>query len=128
MSSDNGKPQTVDLEYVRSYVAGLKKASWAECREKRHAFPDTTRISLVDPEDDSIVERMVRCRRCSVKRIETLLVDNTTRTARRVAVRYEGHPEGYLMEPGHGRLDSEGLEIIRYENLFNEMQRQAGKR
>lgn len=128
MSSDNGKPQAVDLEFVRSYVAGLKKAAWAECRENRHSFPDRSRISLIDPDDDSVVERMKRCRRCGVKRIETLHINNVTRTAHRVDVRYEDHPEGYLLEPGHGRLDSEGLEIIRYENLYNEMQRQAGGR
>lgn len=128
MSSDSDKPQTVDLEYVRSYVAGLKKAAYAECRENLHAFSDRPRISLVDPDDDSVVERTKRCRRCGVRRIETLHVDNANQTARRVAVRYEGHAEGYLMEPGHGRLDSDGRDIIRYQNLFNEMQRQAGAR
>ncbi len=126
MSIDNGKPQTVDLDYVRTYVAGLKKAAWGECRENRHAFPDRARISLVDPDDDSVVERTKKCRRCNVKRIETLHVNNTARTARQVAVRYEDHPEGYLLEPGHGRLDGDGRDIIRYENLYNEMQRQAG--
>jgi hypothetical protein len=128
MTDNNGKTQTVDLDFVRTYVAGLNKSAWAECRENRHGFPDRSKVSLVDPDDDSVVERMKKCRRCGVRRIETLAVDNINRTAVQLAVRYEGHPEGYLLEPGHGRLDSDGFSIIRYENLFNEMQQQAGRR
>lgn len=127
MSSENGKPQAVDLDYIRDYVAGLRRPGWAQCREGHHSYPDQSKTSLVDPDDDSVVERMKRCRRCGVRRIETLAVDNANRTASRIAVRYENHPEGYLMERGHGRLDSEGRDIIRYENLFNEMQRQADR-
>lgn len=125
-NNDSDKPQTIDLNYVRTYVAGLKNAAHAKCRENRHAFPDRPKISLPDPQDDSVVEVMKKCRRCHVKRTETLHVDHVNRTAHRFAVKYEGHAEGYLMEPGHGRLDSEGLGVIRYENLYNEVQRQAG--
>jgi hypothetical protein len=128
MSSINDKPQGVDLEYVRNYLAGLKRPAWAQCREGHHSYPDKSRVSLVEPDDDSVVERTKKCRRCGVLRIETLHVDNASRTARRVNVRYENHPDGYLMEPGHGRLDSDGRNIIRYENLYNEMQQQTGGR
>lgn len=127
MSSDNGESQTADLEYVRNYVAGLRQSAWAQCREGNHSYPDRSRVSPVDPDDDSVVERTKRCRRCGVRRIETVVVNNVNRTASRIAVRYEGHPKGYLMERGHGRLDNKGRDIIRYENLYNEMQRQTGR-
>lgn len=128
MSNDNGKPQTADLEYVRTYVASLKKPVYAQCRGKGHAYPDRPRISLVEPGDNSVIECTWKCRRCHVKRIETVHVDNASRTAHTAAVRYEDHPEGYLMERGHGRLDGEGRAIIRYENLHSELLRQAGGR
>lgn len=126
MSSDNnGHPQAADLDFVRDYVANLKRAAWLQCRENRHAFPDRAVVTPVDENDDSVVERAKRCRRCGTRRIEVVSIANGM--ARRIGVRYENRPEGYLMEPGHGRLDSEGLAVIRYENIYQELAQQRGR-
>lgn len=128
MNSGDDKPQTVDRAYIREYLASLKKPEYAKCRGNHHAFPDKGKLSAPDPDDNSIIERVVRCRRCRVTRTETLHLDHENRTAHQFAVKLTDYPEGYLMEPGHGRLDSDDFAAIRYENIYNEMRRQAGDR
>lgn len=128
MSSDNGKPQTVDRAYVREYLAKLTSPAHAKCRGKGHAFPDKGKNSSPDPQDNSIVERVVKCRRCKVVRTEILHLDHENRTAYLFSVKLSEYPEDYLMERGHGRMDADANAVIRYENLRNEMQQLAGGR
>lgn len=113
--------------FVDKYVSGVKKATWLICRERRHLFPDHPNKIKTVGEDSQFVDRIYKCRRCGVKLIESLhVVDGA---ARRIGVKREDYPEGYLMEKGSGRLTAEDRDLIRYETLHQDLLHiQAGRR
>lgn len=108
-----------DPDYVREYVASVAKPAWVDCREGHHEYrPYKVLEAEESTEANRVVIRIRKCRRCTTKRSDTLLVKDGRASIQ--GTKYE-HPEGYLMERGHGRLGTEGRDVIRDAVLHNEM-------
>lgn len=116
-------PLFADEDTVEQYLEGVEKAAWLQCREVGHDF----RYYRAEESDKGtqtrqVIIRIRKCRRCTTKRFDTIVIQN--RRAHVERTKYE-HPEGYLLAKGNGRIGTDGRDMIRHQNLLNEMRNHA---
>lgn len=95
------------------------KADYVECRVKGHnmGYPNSTE------NDNGTCSTTEKCRRCHTKRVELTDAEGYV-----LHVKYEGHPDGYLLPKGTGRVSRDGMAILRKARVLNNMLKKAGRR
>jgi hypothetical protein len=108
------QPLIADVHDVQDFAATIKSA-WVQCRSDGH---DMRPLDVQITESNDYL-RVKRCRRCGTERHQVI-----NRFGIILHTRME-YPEGYQMEKGTGRLDSEGRGVFRAMAIETEFRRKT---
>jgi hypothetical protein len=112
------KPPTAEIGDVEEFATTIK-STWVTCRSDGH---DMRPLNVTMTEQNTFV-RTRKCRNCGARRHQVI-----DRHGLILDTKIE-YPEGYLLPPGTGRLDSEGRGIFRLAALQSDLERKtAGRR
>lgn len=109
-------PQFAEVGDVQDFATTIK-STWIVCRSDGHDM----RPFNVKTTESGGFERTRKCRRCGAKR--TQVIDKYGLI---LSTDFE-YPEGYLLPPGTGRLDSEGRGVFRLAAIEAEVAAKAAR-